>query len=535
MSQFITSKFTSGKFSVRNISKKNQVIFNTSIVPGSVYNLLSVPGVGEQDIKDSLNNGILRNRISNGELQVVESNMVFTSGDLAVTSLLSNNGLAQNLLSAPTPSSLNQANWYIDSVNGNDANDGLTSGTALKSHAEFSRRIGIFSTVTTYDINVYLLNDLPASDPINVISRTSGYHLNYYGTTTIERTGTVTGFTGKNTATNSLAQITDHALAPGAWTADIGKRIRITTGDSAGAAAIVLGDGSDGYSSLFSDIAITLDNYFYVYTSEPSVGDTYVIERQTFAPLGYLNFQGTTTNNAYVHFYNLNFDDSAINVGGAFIPIAIGSVFFECQFPSVGFASPFNLMYNCYSAGTIATQAFGVTAFFGGLYTGIFAVEAGSSISSYNDMVLYNKAGASGIVACETGSLWLNSAMGIFNYPGGLRLMSGGCVTAGPNQGESVPGSIWGMGNDGYGITVDVGGTLAYTTGAQLTITGSSGDFLLGGSNHVRPFNDATGTYTAPVLCSWANLTPAVPTGFGGQVTNPKNAATIAIRTALNY
>src|SRR4051812_34624685 len=44
-----------------------------------------------------------------------------------------------------------QSTWYINSVSGNDENNGATSGTALKTHGEFRRRIGrqVISQVTT--------------------------------------------------------------------------------------------------------------------------------------------------------------------------------------------------------------------------------------------------------------------------------------------------------------------------------------------------------------------------------------------------
>ncbi len=60
--------------------------------------------------------------------------------------------------------------WYIDPINGSDTNDGLSSGSALKTHSELERRWGpefplLFST---FSAHVNILGNLPASDPISI-------------------------------------------------------------------------------------------------------------------------------------------------------------------------------------------------------------------------------------------------------------------------------------------------------------------------------------------------------------------------------
>jgi len=54
-----------------------------------------------------------------------------------------------------------QAVWYIDGVNGDDENSGLTQSTALRSLKEWSRRVGSNSIET--DVTVYILEDVVSS------------------------------------------------------------------------------------------------------------------------------------------------------------------------------------------------------------------------------------------------------------------------------------------------------------------------------------------------------------------------------------
>jgi hypothetical protein len=137
--------------------------------------------------------------------------------------------------------------WFIDPVSGNDENDGQSSGTALKTAAEFYRRT---NGTSQQDTNVTLLNDLADTDPINYqASANAGFAaLTVTGTPVVAATVTIASVTGPNYAVNNnqLQQVN----GPGGfnWAPYVGKLLRLqgTSGSTGTYAAVIqnLGGGS---------------------------------------------------------------------------------------------------------------------------------------------------------------------------------------------------------------------------------------------------------------------------------------------------
>ncbi|GMV18567.1 MAG: hypothetical protein AMXMBFR56_67910 [Polyangiaceae bacterium] len=131
-----------------------------------------------------------------------------------------------------------QADWYVDSVNGDDENPG-TAALPLQTLRELSRRwagrvLGpsiVTATITllgTFPTEVLALNATWARGQIVVVT----------GTTTELATGTITTYTARNPGANASATI----LADISFAALVKKRVRLTSGASVGATGWVLAD-----------------------------------------------------------------------------------------------------------------------------------------------------------------------------------------------------------------------------------------------------------------------------------------------------
>lgn len=129
-----------------------------------------------------------------------------------------------------------QPEWYVNSVTGDDSNDGETPATALKTLAELNSRMG-FSIIQQYT-RVYLEGDFSAEPlMVRVSSELDGsgnaYPLAIFGVATTLHSGTITATANQSVGAASPPQITDGGVAdwttagPGG-TSLIGKRLRIT-------------------------------------------------------------------------------------------------------------------------------------------------------------------------------------------------------------------------------------------------------------------------------------------------------------------
>jgi hypothetical protein len=528
MSQFATSKSNDGKFVVKNLSTKVLTIFGVSIGPGRQYNLLSIRGIGEDDIKSSISNGLLRDKLDRKQIAIMQSTILFSTANAAVNALLVNNGLSNNIIASDN-TSVNTPTWYIDPVAGNDSNNGTSAGTALKTHAEFEHRIGHWSKLNSplnATILVNILNDLPASDPINVLAIAgTGITLFYAGATTVERAGSFTSVVAKNAGTNTLFQGADGYLAAADWSGDVGKRVRMTSGAAAGCSALVVAVGGASKSAIFSDFSLPLVQYLIAYPAgTPSVGDTYVVEKQVKAARGAVRFQPTNSTGGFVMFQGLDLSNNNENL----IESTPYLAYFDCHLPGMIIANvDYGAFLNCYNTSLFTCNAGTGVIVMGGLYTGTVPLEGGASWTWDADALIYAK-DASQLLVVEPGTDWLCGTMAIFHSHAGLQVQSNASFTIAP---QLLGGAnLWGASNDGYGVNVDAAGAFLYNPATTFTVTGAAGDFLLGGSNSVRPFNNATGAYVAPVACSWANLAVAVPSGFGGDAMNPTNRALIAVK-----
>jgi hypothetical protein len=73
-------------------------------------------------------------------------------------------------VSGPSNPAIDQTTWWIDRQFGDNANDGLTEGTAIRDFAEFSRRVGENPLVTdTVTVNIVTLFNIGLTPPLESI------------------------------------------------------------------------------------------------------------------------------------------------------------------------------------------------------------------------------------------------------------------------------------------------------------------------------------------------------------------------------
>lgn len=123
--------------------------------------------------------------------------------------------------------------WYIDGTTGNDANNGTSALTPLRTGAELLRRLGAYA-LWGQSVTVHVLvNGMVDALILRGAMLVAGTHLDVVGTPTILATDTVATYTAMSHATPVAAQITATTIAD--WTPYQWRRVRITSGVRAGA------------------------------------------------------------------------------------------------------------------------------------------------------------------------------------------------------------------------------------------------------------------------------------------------------------
>lgn len=111
----------------------------------------------------------------------------------------------------------NSSAFYVNSVTGNDNNDGLTALTAIETPQEFTARLQdvVFRQNTTF----YFSGDFSTSDIVIPCSAIEGAQLAVVGALTLIHTGSLSGVQAMNVAGAADLLLTDAAL-PTSWTVD---------------------------------------------------------------------------------------------------------------------------------------------------------------------------------------------------------------------------------------------------------------------------------------------------------------------------
>lgn len=442
-------------------------------------------------------------------------------------------------------------NYYIDPINGNDTNDGLTPATAFKTHAKLES-IMPFGTLISDNTNVFIMNNLPSTDPINIrVSLVPNITLGYYGgmTTTIGNgassilTGSLSNVVAINRSLNVPWQFTDVNVP--SWSSYLGKRYRITSGLNAGNFGYIakdLGSGAARVSApaVISNVISGLGAF--------ANGDSYVLEEPITCYIGEFvintRWNGSSSPPAVFNMQDLKILNFETQFDGT------ASIEFKaCHFAGIVaavYTDNVDLFLNCSFDNGAAVSGGCLAQFDAGLMranTLSFNMLNGAA-SLDGDFLVQGGSG----VTVRGGTLQL-SLCGIFDTvayanfnPRGSGVLVGQSVgSGGPGNGKAFafihrrfhsPVAAYGAGNAGYGVDVLSGNVLAYDTSTPTglpTLTGNLGDFILGqDTSNISAYDQVNHVYTAPIAPSWNNLnTPVSLGGFGKCAHNVARLASI--------
>ena len=425
---------------------------------------------------------------------------------------------------------------YLDGSAGDDENQGLyaeapASPAPIKTHAELRRRLGSGAPWQIANAVVVSYLAYPA-DPLvlDVDFAPSGA-----GSLVIEApslspdaSGTFSSVTARDRATNTPYEVADGSSDT---TADVTKRIRITSGPRAGARAWVAkstGPGARRTSewNLWSPETFTVPVV-------PETSDGYVVEsaaaQLVLARINVRRYPGGSfltdppKATPAITFRDVDFRPE---VDGAVVPIHNGGcylTFEDCFFQqgewyvvtdaaSGDATSSYTYFANCCASGAGANFHFKGGSFIdnyiddGLFFGGVFAWQGAGVTIDYDALF---QEGNAPVPAAIEGGLIRVVTLGVMDWGGyGAIIVSDGVVGC---LGESESGytpAIWGSSSavGAVGVDVRAGGTLRYVPGTAFTITGPGGDFQMAESATARGWDESLGIYTAPMTCSWANL-----------------------------
>jgi hypothetical protein len=484
------------------------------------------------------------------------------------------------------PSWLRQATWFVSSgVNlaaGNDENDGSTAATALKTHAELSRRWGADSstlvgadTTLAVDtsinppplpsvikvIKVTLMDDLPRTDPINLkVTLGPNTLLAYVGTPKAGGAGMLAVVATKDPASNTPWTV---SLTPDPATkfkVEVGQRLRVMKGDGKDHVAWIakfLPDKSIRMSNfvkplwaqdpeMFVDPRLSYDH--------PKLGggvipahfnEPYVVETLTQATVGSIVVDGPLAgdpNTPLIGFKDIDFRHQGKPSAAATdrkLQIQSGvkgirAVFWECSWDGT-----LNLVadgirhwyLNCKFQHLALTRV--GPLFRAGITLGEISYRGG--IAVFDDDFMSQ--GGVGFRIQGSGILF-GSVCAFDSSEAGVHLgltSAWPCSAACMNLLEaSKQHRIWGANNAKGGVGVSGGSVLIYESNPP-TITGMTpelDDFLLAGSSSSRAFDESLGLPTSKRANSWKNLALPIPAGgFDMNAHNFERNAHIVLRT----
>jgi hypothetical protein len=436
-----------------------------------LFGLEAVPGRATPDWTDAS-----QPYLGNDE-EVLEE--VFNNLRAAVFGILPNGGIA---------TALTQAAWFVDSVNGNNANDGKTPATAVQTYQEIVRRWGPVPVLKQATLITILSGALLAGDAITLRSVDSDeidHILNIRGTATASTVQL--GNAGVITAVTAI----NHAVADGAlkvtvaaqdWTAFVGKPCRITGGPRNGAIGYVakaniaagqarftpftlipLGQqgpmgGSQIVTPQVNDVLTVLD---FTKTGNPLIvedgGVPYVFELIDFQDDAAFSGQRIYSNDANAPTFNYCILEDFLTASGTPGPIAFNG----CHTTAIIATGPNIKVLGCLATGnTNGTISAGLDT----IYQGARLLAGSLGMSGIGDAAFYDTIGANGAA---------------------ISVLLGGRLTVAPvGFGESANGTVYGIGNAGFVFIVGNMGMVQYKSAATLIATATIAFLKLSGVNH---------------------------------------------------
>jgi len=413
-----------------------------------------------------------------------------------------------------------QPAWYIDAVNGNDENAGITQSSPLKTFAEWARRIAnVVKTATTVNV----LSSIPESDPFPS-SLCLEKNLTVAGTLIETSSGTFTSVTPLSTATNEEMKV---AKSSGNWTTDVDKLLYDVNVDAWGFVTKDVGSNSEAYVTQFAPLSVssmgnalaTLANghVYKLYNIQHSI---YMDKTVSWYGSGDFIFADLIVyGGEYVPTYKYTrFMDCSCSVN--FIRCA-----FERSAPSVGVfftITDSNIGFHCCRIGSVESGGVTVQTSICGGYMNLDVVFLSGTTEENSSLNAYGFGGGvsiayGGLTARYSSMRWWD--MPVIDFYGPI------CMFNSPYHGLEIGNSAvriqGGYGNSaGKFIGKDIAQYGLYVwrsriTGASATncyVTGTTGDILIGGKTQLMPEIDASAGAVLPAAApctTWAQFAAA--------------------------
>jgi hypothetical protein len=432
-----------------------------------------------------------------------------------------------------------QKAWWIDSVNGSDLADGQTQQTAIKTNAEFVRRVGA-PWRPQVNVSVHYVNYPSDGDPlyldIDLQPRGDGTNhtptnpifsqVDFYGPQLpVTSSGSITAITPRNNATNTPYEFTDGAVQT--TPNDAGQRFQITSGPRAGTIAWVAKGTGTGKRRISEPCKFDFVNY--TQPQIPAVGDAYEI----LGPNGYLHlgririsptsgapsdYLGTAVPTAAVAFHGMDLRPAVDN---GVLPIENNGVMLTFENCSFNYCevhirtgndagdneSMWTYLQNCSVTATGAANVWFEDGDFvtniveAGCYFGSIGAQDSAGLSLDYNMLTQ---GHTAFLAAVGEGLLRIVQVGMMDGITGILSSDGVIGIAGGSFSQLSP-QIWGV-TAGFGAVLRANVDFRYWPGSQITLTGPSGDFQMAGQATARAWDDTLGAYTPALPCTWANL-----------------------------
>lgn len=435
------------------------------------------------------------------------------------------------------PSAMSQFNWFIDAVNGNDANDGATSLTAIRTDEERQRRMGP-SPLWNGTYHLRYLSDIATAYWGGVRTLDSAIFIHGSATNgqgqSVLFTGVVDALVAQNPAANQPFEVTSSAI-PVSWTASglVGSRVRLTSGANAGAKSWVmkdLGGAAPNAKARCCDfgqvVAYTAPMTQPTAQAAPTATNGFVVERLTkitqctmaIVPLLSPPF-GTAP--------GVTFESLDLGTGG-FLTIACadkvlldGCIWKPSSVQNSGNVTCTNVQLA--SGSTLGSGFQQIQMAFGYVPGNVTFNCLGSAFQNF-----MSQGGAIEWRSLANNHLGNGQSIGsrgvaVFDNTTGI-----GCVVVRYGGAILLDGILWGAGNTvpigffGSGCRLDFATSTAAAGAGQIPIASTSPDFSMQTRTSVPAFDQTTSLYTAVRALSPANVFATVAAGgFGGSVVDP--------------
>lgn len=275
MSEFATNRKRNTSFIVKNIDRNQRAvkIFGTKIGYLNQVDILEKPGIGIDDIKTSLLRGELSEKLRANIIEIVFSDLEDNADQIEF--LAEEEAVTQWQ---------DQLIWYLDAINGNDVNIGTSPTAAIKTFAEFQRRLD--GEIAASQLILNILSDVTENVYLNVNVR---YNLNIsltiQGSKTSLFSGSITSVTQWDSVIERDGYFSCSSL-PVSWTASglVGKQVELTSGINSGAKGWIakdLGSKTARFSSFTDENGVNnvdpnTGNNFTIYSLPVITGNFYI-------------------------------------------------------------------------------------------------------------------------------------------------------------------------------------------------------------------------------------------------------------------